>query len=44
MALKAEITWLAGEPGKSSFYDVTSIQEGFDRDTTLYQVAWEWVF
>lgn len=44
MALKAEITWLDGESGKSSFYDVTSIQEGFDRDTTLYQVAWEWVF
>ncbi|WP_175405033.1 TonB-dependent receptor [Salinimonas lutimaris] len=44
MALKAEITWLDGEPGQSSFYDVTSIQDGFDRDTTLYQVAWEWVF
>ena len=44
MALKTEITWLDGEPGKSSFYDVSSIQDGFDRDTVLYQVAWEWVF
>lgn len=43
MALKAEITWLDGEPTRRSYFDVFNDAE-FDRQAVLYQVAFEWVF
>lgn len=42
VALKAEVTLLDGDSDKNSFFD--SIQEGFDRDASLYKLSVEWVF
>ncbi len=44
MALKAEVSFLDGEEGNTSFFEVKDGEEGFDRQATLYQVALEWVF
>jgi hypothetical protein len=42
-ALKAEVTFLDGEPGQRSFFSDIPDQS-FDRKATLYQVGVEWVF
>ncbi|MDC0610357.1 porin [Vibrio sp.] len=42
VALKAEICLIDGYSGKNSFFD--SIEDGFDRDATLYKISMEWVF
>jgi len=42
--LKAEVSFLDGEEGNTSFFEVKDGEEGFDRQATLYQVALEWVF
>lgn len=44
MALKAEVSFLDGEEGNTSFFEVKAGEEDFDRQATLYQVALEWVF
>ncbi|WP_412972214.1 hypothetical protein [Glaciecola sp. MF2-115] len=43
MAAKADITFLNGEPGESSFFSDISDPD-FDRKATLYQIGIEWVF
>jgi hypothetical protein len=43
MAFKTEVTFLRGEEGERSLFD-TNIQSDPDRNATLYQFAWEWVF
>lgn len=42
VALKAEVSFLDGKEGKTSFFVVDD--QRFDRNATLYQVALEWVF
>lgn len=42
IALKAELSLLDGEEGRTSFYEVKN--DNFDRNATLYQVAVEWIF
>ncbi|MGX9418922.1 hypothetical protein ACWU4D_16400 [Vibrio sp. WJH972] len=42
VALKAEVTLLDGDSEENSFFD--SIEEGFDRDASLYKLSVEWVF
>ncbi|GFD95187.1 hypothetical protein KUL156_09540 [Alteromonas sp. KUL156] len=42
LALKAELSFLDGKEGKTSFFDVED--ESFDRNAMLYQLALEWVF
>nr|WP_136250981.1 hypothetical protein [Ningiella ruwaisensis] len=43
MALKTEVTFLKGEDGERAFFEIED-EANFDRDATLYQVAFEWVF
>jgi hypothetical protein len=43
MSAKADVTFLDGKPGESSFF--TEINDpNFDRKATLYQIGLEWVF
>lgn len=43
MSMKAELTFLDGEPEQNSFF--SSIEDpNFDRKATLYQLGLEWVF
>ena len=44
MALKAEVTFLDGEPGKTSLFELKAGSENFDRQAVLYQFGLEWVF
>lgn len=44
MALKAEVSFLKGEPNKSSFFTVSTDTTRFNRQAVLTQVALEWVF
>ena len=44
LAFKAEVSFLNGEKGKTSFFDVDEDANDFDRKATLYLVGMEWVF
>jgi hypothetical protein len=43
MALKTEVTFLRGEEAQQSFFQILN-PASTNRDATLYQVAWEWIF
>ena len=44
LALKAEVSFLKGKEGKTSFFELDVIDSDFDRRATLYQLGMEWVF
>lgn len=44
MAFKAEVSFLDGEPGKTSLFEIKSGEQDFDRKAVLYQFGVEWVF
>lgn len=44
MALKAEVSLLDGRRDASSFFEIIEGNEDFNRSSTLYQFALEWVF
>lgn len=43
-AFKAEVSFLNGERGKTSFFHIKESAQDFDRKAILYQLGVEWVF
>ncbi|MBU2979638.1 hypothetical protein KO501_15505 [Alteromonas sp. C1M14] len=44
LAFKGEVSFLNGERGKTSFFDINDDAVDFDRNAILYQLGVEWVF